>query len=195
MNLSVKGKNIDIGEALRGHVADRLNGVLDKYFGDAIEAAIVIGREAHFFRAQISVHIGRGILLQSTAEAGEAYAAFDAALDHLAKRLRRYKRRLRDHRRADGQSLKAAQYVLAPEAEGEGEAASRADAPGPAIVAEMASEVPTLSVADAVMRMDLADQPALLFLNSAHGGLNLVYRRGDGNIGWVDPELRAAPRS
>lgn len=193
MNLSVKGKNIAVGEALRGHIAKRLEGVFDKYFGDAIEAGIALAKEAHFFSAQLSVHVGRGILLQSQATATEAYAAFDAALDHLAKRLRRYKRRLRDHRRGDEKGLKAAQYVLAPES---GEEAERPDAaspaePGPAIVAEMEAEIPSLSVADAVMRMDLADQPVLLFLNSAHGGLNLVYRRDDGNIGWIDPRLRA----
>jgi ribosomal subunit interface protein len=194
MNLSVKGKNIAVGESLRDHIAKRLEGVFDKYFGDAIEAGIALAKEAHFFSVQVSVHVGRGILLQSQATAPEAYAAFDAALDHLAKRLRRYKRRLRDHRRGDEKGLKAAQYVLAPESEEETERPSPASPvaePGPAIVAEMEAEIPSLSVADAVMRMDLADQPVLLFLNSAHGGLNLVYRRDDGNIGWIDPRLRA----
>lgn len=186
MQLTVRGKQIDVGDALRAHVAESLDNVVGKYFGKPIEATVVLSREAHFYRAQISVHVGRGILLQSQADGDAPYAAFDAAAEHLAKRLRRYKRRLRDHHRRDGEAEPAQQYVLAPLPEDhvEGEDGTDAD---PVIVAEMEAEILTLSVSEAVMRLDLSEAAALLFRNRGHGGLNMIYRRGDGNIGWVDP--------
>jgi ribosomal subunit interface protein len=186
MQLTVKGKQLDVGEALRSHVADSLAGVFGKYFGDAIEATVVLSREAHLFRAHISAHIGRGIHAESVAEADAPYPAFDAAAEHLAKRLRRHKRWLRDHHhRQPVETEPAQQYVLAAPAE-EDQAAAPEGAP--AVIAEMTAEVPTLSVSEAVTRLDLADSPALLFRNRAHGGLNMVYRRPDGNVGWVDPQ-------
>ncbi len=157
MQLTVTGKQLDVGDSLRDHVADSLAGLFDKYFGNAIEATVVLSREAHRYRAQISAHVGRNITMASEAAAEAPYTAFDSAAEHLGKRLRRHKRRLRDH-----------------------------DAP--AIIAEMATEVPTLSVGEAVMRLDLADGGAIMFRNRAHGGLNMVYRRPDGNVGWVDPQ-------
>jgi ribosomal subunit interface protein len=186
MQLTVRGKQIDVGDALRAHVGESLENVVGKYFGRPIEATVVLSREAHLYRAQISVHVGRGILLQSEAEADAPYPAFDAAAEHVAKRLRRYKRRLRDHHRKDAEAEPAQQYVLAPEAEDfvEGEDGAHYE---PVVVAEMATQIPTLSVGEAVMRLDLSDAAALMFRNRAHGGLNMIYRRGDGNIGWVDP--------
>jgi ribosomal subunit interface protein len=188
MQLTVTGKQIDVGDALRDHVADSLAGLFDKYFGSAIEATVVLSRDAHRFRAQISAHVGRGITMGSEAAAEAPYAAFDSAAEHLGKRLRRHKRRLRDHHRQAVEAEPARQYVLAA-----GDAAAADDEPvagdgAPAIIAEMATEVPTLSVGEAVMRLDLADGGALMFRNRAHGGLNMVYRRPDGNIGWVDPQ-------
>src|SRR5215470_15188380 len=117
MQLTVRGKQLDVGDALRTHVAQTLDGLIGKYFGNPIEATVVLSREAHLLRAQISVHIGRGILLQSEAAADAPYTAFDAAAEHMSKRLRRYKRRLRDHHRREEQAEPALQYVLAPEAE------------------------------------------------------------------------------
>lgn len=185
MNLIVKGKQLDIGEALRRHVEENLAAIADKYFGDPIDATVVLAREGHRIRAHVSVHVGRGIEAQGEAEAEAPYAAFDAASEHLAKRLRRYKRRLRDHRRRQVESEPARQFVLAGEESGE---ESGEDVNGqPAVIAEMTGEVPTLSVGEAVMRLDLADDRAILFRNRAHGGLNMVYRRADGNVGWVDP--------
>ena len=99
MNLTIKGKNIDVGEALRTHVAQALDHSIAKYFGNPIEATVTFSKQSHLFSADMSVHIGRGILMQAEASADQAYAAFDQAIDHLAKRLRRYKRRLRDHHR------------------------------------------------------------------------------------------------
>jgi ribosomal subunit interface protein len=189
MQLSVKGKQLDVGDALRTHVGETLSRILDKYFGDAIECAVTLSREAHLYRAVVSAHVGRGIQLEAQGEANEPYPAFDAAADRLSKRLRRYKRRLRDHnsKPAEGASLPAQQYILAGEdQEHDDEDESNVNGQ-PAVVAEMTTEVPTLTVSEAVMRMDLGDLPAMMFRNSAHGGLNMIYRRGDGNIGWLDP--------
>ena len=132
--------------------------------------------------------MGRGIQLQAQGEAAEPYPAFDTAADHLAKRLRRYKRRLRNHHKDAGpqaKSLPAQQYILAADAEVEESDAIVDDLP--VVVAEMATEIPSLTVSEAVMRMDLAELPAMLFRNVSHSGLNMVYRRQDGNIGWIDP--------
>ena len=188
MQLTVTGKQLDVGDALRRHVADSLEGILGKYFGSAIDASVILSREAYLYDAQLSVHIGRGIMLQSGAAADAPYLAFDEAAERLAKRLRRYKRRLRDHHRVAAEGEQASQYVLAAEPdEDAGDAPAEAGVDGHLVVAEMQTEVPTLTVSEAVMRLDLANDTAMLFRNRAHGGLNLVYRRTDGNFGWVDP--------
>jgi ribosomal subunit interface protein len=204
MQLSVTGKQTEIGEALRRHVDGSLGSILEKYFKTAIEAHVIISKEAHLSRAEISIHIGRGIVVNARAAASEAYLAFDAAAERLAKQLRRYKRRLRDHhakgREPADVSERAMDYVLAPVQEEEAEAAAaereETESDGangaPAVIAEMSTELPSLTVGEAAMRMDLAEAPVLLFRNRSHGELNLVYRRSDGNIGWIDPELAAA---
>ncbi len=186
MLLTVKGKQLDVGDALRSHVADSLDGIFGKYFGNPIEATVVLSREAHLYHAQISVHVGRGILLQGQANAEQPYAAYDGAADKVAKRMRRYKGRLRDHHRAEIEMQRAQHYVLATAAEEAVEEAVAGDAP--VVIAEMASDIPTLTVGEAVMRLDLADEGAIMFRNSAHGELNMVYRRSDGNVGWVEPK-------
>lgn len=189
MQLSVKGKQLDVGDALRTHIADSLNTTAAKYFGNPLDASVVLSREAHFFRADVSVHVGRNILMQSNAEGGDAYQAFDQAAEKIGKRLRRYKRRLKDHHKPNGASapedaLSARSYVL--EAGGEGEMDGD-ELSQPVVVAEMTTPIETLTVSDAVMRLDLGDLPALMFRNVSHGGLNMIYRRPDGNVGWVDP--------
>ena len=202
MQLTVTGKQTEIGEALRRHVEASLGAILGKYFKTAIEAHSVLSKEAHLSRVEISIHIGRGIVVNAHASASEAYAAFDAAAERLAKQLRRYKRRLRDHhakgREPAGVSERAMDYVLAPVADEEevgGRESEIGDVNGaPAVIAEMSTELPSLTVGEAAMRMDLAEAPVLLFRNRSHGELNLVYRRADGNIGWIDPELETARR-
>lgn len=187
MQLTVKGKQLDVGDALRTHVADSLTAVTEKYFSNPLEANVVFSRTAHLFRADISVHVGRNILLQSNAEADEPYAAFDLAADKVGKRLRRYKRRLKDHHKdaSTVDVLPAQAYVLDA---GPDDVPDDHEEPAqPMVVAEMESQIEQLTVSDAVMRLDLGDLPALMFRNSGHGGLNMVYRRPDGNIGWVDP--------
>jgi ribosomal subunit interface protein len=196
MNLIVKGQQIDVGEALRTHVHDSLDGVFDKYFGDAIDVTVIFSRDAHLFRAAVAAHVGRGIMAQSEATADQAYAAFDIASDRLAKRLRRHKRWLRGHHKLPFETRSAGFYVLAADEEagaGEGdlerdEATIEAPNGQPTVIAEMKTEIPTLTVSEAVRRLDLADCGALMFVNRAHGGLNMVYRRTDGNVGWVDPK-------
>ena len=203
MQLTLTGKQIDVGDTLRRHVEASLDAILGKYFGSAIEAHVVVSREAHLSRAEISVRIGRGIVVNAHAAASELYAAFDGAAERVAKQLRRYKRRLRDHhakaREPAAAGERAMAYVLAPvtdEEEAEDDAGEQAASGGaPAVVAEMSTELPSLTVGEAVMRMDLADASVLLFRNRSHGELNLVYRRADGNIGWIDPQLDPARRT
>ena len=190
MNLIVKGQQIDVGDALREHVRSSLDDVFGKYFGDAIDATVTFSRDAHLYRASVSAHVGRGIMAQSEALADQPYVACDQALERLAKRLRRHKRRLRDHHKAPPQMESAGLYVLAPDLDSEsddGSAGEKTDGL-PTVIAEMKTDIATLTVSEAVMRLDLADDGALMFVNRAHGGLNMVYRRADGNVGWVDPK-------
>lgn len=192
MNLTVKGKNIDVGDALKTRAQESLDHIFGKYFSNPIEATVTMSKETYLFASQISVHVGRGIMLQAEGEADTANAAYDAAAETLASRLRRYKRRLRDHHRAATESMRAQAYILAPEADEPEEDAHHANgAEQPVVVAEMQTDIPTLTVGEAVMRLDLANGQAMMFLNRAHGGLNMVYRRNDGHIGWVDPRLAA----
>jgi ribosomal subunit interface protein len=194
MQISVKGKQLDVGDSLRSHVEANLARSVAKYFSRPIEAQVVFSREAHRLRADISVHAGRGITLQGHGLAEDAYIAFDGAAERIQKRLRRYKRRLIDqhHGKVRGRpdtattedATPARAYVLAHESETDADDPTDAQ---PAIVAEMPLEIPRLSVGEAVMRLDLGELPALMFHNRAHDRLNMIYRRPDGTIGWVDP--------
>ncbi len=183
MKLSVSGKQIDIGQALRQHVEDGMTASIAKYFGNAVDAQVVVSRDGKQFHTEIAVHIGKGIEVHAQSSADDAYIAFDIAAGHMVKRLRRYKRRLRDHHRnaKRAETIAAQQFILAGD-EGADDSAAE-----PVIIAEMETEIASLTVSEAVMRMDLANQSALMFRNRAHGGLNMLYRRDDGNIGWVDP--------
>ena len=200
MQLTVTGKQVDVGDALRRHVEATLDALVGRYFQTAIEAHAVFSREAHLIRADVSLHIGRGMVVNSSAAAAGHYAAFDAAAERLAKQLRRYKRRLRDYHgkaRAAAETAETARsFVLAPfdeSEEADADTAAASNSGAPVVIAEMSAELPHLTVGEAVMRMDLADAPALLFRNRSHGELNLVYRRSDGNIGWIDPETSRRP--
>jgi ribosomal subunit interface protein len=187
MEISVKGKNLDVGDALRAHATDNLATVVGKYFNHAIDATVIFSREGNDLKADISVHPGpRGLIVQSTSNGADAYGAFDGAMGRVTTQLRRYKRRISSHHqkaRANEDILTAQQYVIQPETT---EDEPHEDQP-PMIIAEMQTEIATLSVGEAVMRMDLADAPVVMFRNSGNGGFNVVYRRADGNIGWIDP--------
>lgn len=185
MELSIKGKHLDVGDALRGHVEDSLKSNVKKYFTNALDGTVVFSRENRLFHVDISVHAGRGMVMKASGEAEDPYAAFDAALSRIAKQLRRYKRKLVDHHKghgADDQIL--AQYSVIETEKDDVEVHEDAY---PTIVAEMPTSIATLTAGEAVMRMDLANEPVMMFQNKAHGGLNVVYRRADGNIGWIDP--------
>ena len=187
MKLSVKGKQIDVGDALRSHVETQLKEITGKYFSAPLDAHVTFSREAHMFRADIAVHAGRGILLQSNATASEAYPAFDVAAERIAKRLRRHKNRIKHHDHENGRladAVMASSFILNGGDEGREEEAND----NPVVVAEMTTPIESLTVSEAVMHLDLADLPALMFVNRAHGGLNMIYRRPDGHIGWVDPK-------
>ncbi len=196
MHVTVTGKQIDVGDALRHHAEAALEDIADKYFGNAIEAHVVFSREAHLIRADIQVHIGRGILVRSEGEAGDAYAAFDGAAERIGKRLRRYKRRLRDHHAHDKARARAEPpgRSVALQSPSDDAANPDDDEAQPIVIAEMDTPIPDLSVSEAVMRLDLADLPTLLFFNSARGTLNVVYRRRDGNVGWIDSGLQRQRR-
>lgn len=185
MDISVKGKNLDVGEALRGHAEGHLSSAVGKYFERAIDASVVFTRQGRQLRADISVHPGpRGMVVQGRSESDDPYAAFDGALERISKQLRRYKRRLTNHHKGHGEeTLPALQYIIQPDHEDE-EVDVDAE---PMIVAEMPDQIATLSVSEAVMRMDLADLPVTMFRDRASGRLNVVYHRTDGNIGWIDP--------
>jgi ribosomal subunit interface protein len=193
MHITVTGRHLDVGASLRRRVEEGLAAAVAKYFDRAIEAHVTFDKRGQFFLADIAVHVGRGIVAHSGGEADDPYVAFSGAIEHLAKRLRRHKRRLRDHHNAESRASKTEQgwhYVLSGEDEAEEQAAGAALNGEPLVVAEMEAEIPTLSVGEAVMRLDLGNAPALMFRNAGNGGLNMIYRRADGNIGWVDPGAR-----
>lgn len=190
MQINISGHQLDVGDALRSHITDVLDGIVEKYFGEAIDAAVTLSRERFTVRADIAIHIGRDIYVRAHESADDAYAAFDVAAAHLGKRLRRHKRRLRDHHaaREQAESARAQQYILAPYEPVDDTEEGDEGGDHPVIVAEDQTVIEKLTVSEAVMRMDLADLPAMVFRNAGNGGLNVVYRRADGNVGWIDPE-------
>lgn len=191
MDIRVSGHQIDTGEALRGQVDSRLHAIAEKYFSRAISAQVTFGRGPydHSFTCDIVAHVPQGVVLKGSAGAAEAPAAFELAADRIETQLRRYKRRLKD-RHAQTAHAQSAQ------AEAEIEAGYTIFAPppdeeepvdNPPIVAETRVDIPAASVSDAVMLLDLRNTNALMFRNSSTGVYNMVYRRGDGTIGWVEP--------
>jgi len=192
MQLHISGKHVDLGDSFRAHAEKRLSESVSKYLERIPNVDVVVGKEAHQFRVDIHGNTGThsGIVVKSQGLAPDVYAAFDAAAEKISKQLRRYKRRLKGHHNGDKQSINvksARKYVLQPEKFDELE-----EQGAPVVIAETNTSVETLTVSEAVMKMDLTHLPALLFFNAKHGRLNVVYRREDGNISWVDPEEAAA---
>lgn len=188
MRIQVSGKQIDIGQALHTHVEDRVEAVVGKYAERAVESVVTFSRDRHEFCADASVHLTTGLTVQAKSRADEIYASFEGAMDRMEKQLRRYKRRLKDHHRAREfpiEAIGAPSYILASGDEQADD--SEPETLTPVIVAEMETKVPNFSVGEAVMQMELAGAALLVFRNDAHGGVNVVYRRDDGNIGWIDP--------
>lgn len=186
MEIIVKGKQIDLGDSFRAHANETLTQLVEKYFDRAIDSIVIVSKDAHLVKTDISVHPIRGLTLQASAGATEPYAAFDAACEKISKQLRRYKRRLTNHNKPKPEETISAQaFIIQPESR---DVELPAEEASPMVVAEMTQDIPLCTVSGAVMRLDLSDTNAILFRNSSHGRLNMVYRRQDGNIGWVDPE-------
>ena len=186
MEVSVKGHNVDVGDALSSHIDEHLQATALKYFDHAIDGAATISREpSHGFHVEITVHPFSGMIVQAGSSGNDAYVAFDGALERIAKQLRRYKRRLKDHHKSRevDDIMVAQQYVIQPD-HAEDELPETSE---PIIIAEMDTVISTLTVSEAVMRMDLAHAPVQMFRNSGNNRFNIVYRREDGNIGWIDP--------
>ena len=197
MHTKVSGKHIDIGDALRTHVEERLLESVTKYFDRPVDAQVVFSRDGHGFKCDASVHLSTGLTAKSQAIHADIYGAFDGSAERIEKQLLRYKRRLKDHhQRRSGpvEAIPAQGYVIAPHAEDEDEAVDgpETDAENgyqPVIIAEMKTDIKTLSVGEAVMQMELDHAPFLMFRNDANGRLNIVFQRDDGNVGWVDPAI------
>ncbi|OWU86281.1 ribose ABC transporter permease [Oceanicola sp. 22II-s10i] len=187
MRYQITGKQIDIGDALQTHVKDGLGEVVAKYAERPTDAMIIFSKSAHEFVCEATVHLSTGLTAQAKAHANEIYAAFESCNEKMEKQLRRYKRRLKDHhskRTSPVEQLEASSYILAAD---QAEEESDGSDLQPIIVAEMETRIPSLSVGEAVMQMELAGAPVLVFRHEGKDALNVVYRRDDGNIGWIDP--------
>jgi len=187
MRYQISGKQIDIGEALQTHVKAELGEVVEKYAQRPTEAVIVFSRSAHEFVCETVIHLATGLNAQAKGHATEIYAAFESCREKMDKQLRRYKRRLRNHHRDRPQPVEfgaGASYILAPTEEPD---EADTEALQPVVVAEMETKIPSIAVGEAVMQLELGGQRMLVFRNEGHGGVNVVYRRDDGNIGWIDP--------
>lgn len=190
MDIRVSGHQVDVGDAFRTHVEQRLSQLAEKYFPRAISATVTMAREArgHGFRLDCQMYLRQGVFLKAEATDFDPYAAFNFTSERLEKQLRRYKRRLKDDHNMDrnGVALASATYtILQATPEEEEEVAED----HPIIIAETQEQIPVVTVSDAVMMLDLRQAPALMFRNAGNGQLAMVYRRADGNIGWVEPQV------
>jgi ribosomal subunit interface protein len=193
MSFRVSGKNIDIGEALRSRINDRIAEVTAKYFDGGFSGHVTVGKEGFGFRTECMIHLDSGIVLEADAMAADAYASADQVAGRIEKRLRRYKRRLKNHQGVgpngdahEQRMIEAQSYVIAtPEHDSDDDMAPF----NPVIIAESTTALKRLSVSEAVMELDLTGVAVVVFRHAGHGRVNLVYRRGDGHIGWIDPPV------
>ncbi len=196
MQVQVTGKHVDVGEALRARVADELSSHIAKYFDRGGGAEVVVSREGGAFRVDCAVTLASGQQLTTHGAGGDAHMAFDAALSKMTKRVRRYKNRLKDHhpQALAKQAESAAYFIIAASDDEADELDSEAPDGGsePMIIAETETSIRAMTVSMAVMQLDLTDAQTIVFRNAAHGGLSVVYRRPDGNIGWIDPQRTGA---
>ena len=189
MDVRVAGHQVDTGESLRAHAQRRVAEITEKYFSRSVGANVTFGRGPNNdFTCDIVAPVVNGVVLKASHSGREAELAFNGAADRIEKQLRRYTNRLKEHKVDEAESapfIENAAYTIfagspAPQPEQE-------QSVNPVIVAETRVDIPESSVSDAVMLMDLRNTPALMFKNSATGELNMIYRREDGNIGWVEP--------
>jgi ribosomal subunit interface protein len=192
MQVHVSGKHVDVGEALRSRVSDDITATIGKYFERGGTADVVVSKDGYAFRVDCTIRLDSGQLLQSHGLAAEAHGAFSTALDKIETRVRRYKRRLKSHSIQAGARREetAAMFVLrAPDDDVEDwDGVDDHAPPTGMIIAETEEALKTMTVSMAVMELDLTESRTIVFRNAAHGGLSVVYRRPDGNIGWIDPE-------
>jgi ribosomal subunit interface protein len=196
MSLQVTGKNIHVGESFQSYVEDKLEAAIDKYLGRYLAAHVRVEKERGRFQTNCSVRVRTGLVLESSGEGTDAYSSADAAFEHLEKRLRRYKRRLKNHH-ADTASaagvpetdIRDAVVELLDQSDDAADAEDDSAGESPLVIAESARKLLKLPVSEAVMRLDLTEQPFLVFRNAASDEINVVYRRVDGNIGWIDAAL------
>lgn len=192
--LRVSGKNLDMGEAMRQHVETRVTSTIGKYFDGAVNGHVVVEREGSGFRADCTLHLSSGVTLQAEGRGQEPYASFEQAADRIEKRLRRYKRRLKEHHGRENGSAAGvvdgmlSHYVLeAPDS-----SADEAPAYAPVVIAERTAKLREMPVSRAVEELDFSGAPVIVFRHASHGRVNVVYRRPDGHVGWVDPGAEAA---
>lgn len=197
MQVQVSGKHVDVGEALRSRIVTELSNGIGKYFERGGDADVVVTREGHMFRMDTVVTLASGQQLVGSAYGSDAHGAFDGMLEKIEKRVRRYKRRLKNHHASNGKSgqetapvtvLRAPDEVLEEDYDDHLAEPDGQTPPAAMVIAETERPVRTMTVSMAVMDLDLSNYPVILFRNAAHGGLSVVYRRPDGNIGWIDPE-------
>ncbi|WP_068116088.1 ribosome hibernation-promoting factor, HPF/YfiA family [Tropicimonas marinistellae] len=188
MRYQISGHQIDIGESLSTHVKAELGESVGKYAERPTDAQVIFSKRGHEYHCETTVHLSTGLNAKASGRASEIYAAFDDCREKLEKQLRRYKRRLKDHykdRKEPVEVFGAASYILAASEDGVGE--QEPETLQPMIIAEMETQIPSLSVGEAVMQMELAGAPVLVFHPEGKTSVNVVYRREDGNIGWIDP--------
>lgn len=187
MRYQITGKQIDVGEALQTHVKAELGEVVEKYAQRPTDVSVVFSKAAHEFVCEATLHLSTGLSAQSKGHATEIYAAFESCREKMDKQMRRYKRRLRNHHKDRAEPVEfgeGSSYILAAADEHEDDDNATLQ---PIVIAEMETKIPAITVGEAVMQLELAGHRMLVFRNEGHGGVNVVYKRDDGNIGWIDP--------
>ena len=190
MHFQISGKHLDVGDSLKDHVQKELGTILKKFAIRPVQALVTFSRNRHEFVCESAVHLSTGLTAAANGRATEIYASFDLAADRMEKQLRRHKRRLKDHHRKRTSPIEttgAPKYILSAQ-DNENESTEN-DSLQPVIIAEMETDIKSLSVGEAVMQMELTGEPVLVFRNETHQGFNVVYRRKDGNFGWIDPGI------
>jgi ribosomal subunit interface protein len=186
MRYQISGKQFDVGESLTSHVKSAIGEVAGKFAERPTEAHITFSKDAHEFRCESTIHLSTGLTVAAEGRSTEIYDSFEKCTEKVEKQLRRYKRRLKDHhkeRATPVEVMGASSYILASE---DAENANEPESLQPVIIAEMETKIQSLSVGEAVMQMELTDEPILVFRNEGHKRFNVVYKRKDGNIGWID---------
>ncbi len=189
MSLRISGKNLDVGEALRGQAEERVAAAVSKYYEGGYQGHVTVDKDDSAFRTDTVIHLSSGITLEATATAHDAYASLDKMAERIEKRLRRYKRRLKDRTAANGRDvgIEIPSYVIAAPGDEIEEVDGESAGDNPVIVAESTKSLHSLTVSDAVAELDLTGAPVIVFRHAGNGRMNIVYRRRDGNIGWIDP--------